>query len=110
MTSPLGDKLPSELEEEKGVRTELIGRLRQHGVRLTPEVIDRADDTSLADLLTAVEEFEDAVEEAGGDLFVDTPESSKPDDPRFVLPRARDGETVDGYRSRIMDRTTGLQG
>jgi len=93
-----GDKLPSERDEEQGVHVELLARLRQHGVELAELT---ATDGEIADLLSAVEGFEAAVQEAGGDLFVDSPGTSAPDDPRFVLPRMGDDETVVQYAARI---------
>ena len=77
---------------------ELSGRLAQHGI----EVGSDEDPGHLADLLSAVEEFERAVEKAGGDLFVNSPESSDPQDARFVLPRRRDDEPLPKYRERIV--------
>lgn len=55
----------------------------------------------LADLLTAVERFETAVEARGGDLMVDDLTSSEPDDPHFVLPSRAADESVRDYVARI---------
>ncbi len=85
-------------EERSDLRLELTSRLAQKGLE-----IDRADatDADLADLLSAVDEFEAAVEKAGGDLFVDSLDSSQPERPEFVLPRIRDDETVAAYTTRV---------
>jgi hypothetical protein len=80
-------------------------RLRRRGVALTGS--ERSDD--LADLLSAVERFEKAVEAHGGDLMVDDLKSSKPDDRHFVLPRREHGEPIRAYVIRIDEATAGLR-
>ncbi len=89
---------PHREEEREAAAMELSGRLAQKGV----EVGSDEDPAQLADLLSAVEEFERAVENAGGDLFVNSPESSEPQDPRFVLPMRRADEPLPRYRERIL--------
>jgi hypothetical protein len=59
----------------------------------------------LADLLSAVERFEAAVEARGGDLMVDDLNSSEPDDPHFVLPPRAAEESVRDYIARIDEAT-----
>ena len=88
---------PHRREEREAVAVELSGRLSQKGV----EVGSDEDPAQLADLLSAVEEFERAVEGAGGDLYVDSPTSKEPDERRFVLPQRRADEPVSGYTQRI---------
>ena len=88
---------PHRREEREAVAIELSGRLAQKGV----EVGSDEDPAQLADLLSAVEEFERAVESAGGDLYVDSPDSRAPDDRRFLLPQRRADEPVSGYTQRI---------
>jgi hypothetical protein len=88
---------PHRREEREAVALELSGRLAQKGV----EVGSDEDPAQLADLLSAVEEFERAVETAGGDLYVDSPTSRDPDERRFVLPQRRADEPVSGYTERI---------
>ena len=88
---------PHRREEREAVAVELSGRLAQKGV----EVGSDEDPAQLADLLSAVEEFERAVEGAGGDLYVDSPTSREPDERRFVLPQRRADEPVSGYTQRI---------
>src|SRR5215210_2276567 len=73
---------PHRREEREAVAVELSGRLAQKGV----DVGSDEDSGQLADLLSAVEEFERAVETAGGDLYVNSPSSLDPQDERFVLP------------------------
>ena len=84
-------------EEEASLHDELIARLDQKGVR----AVEEASDADLADLLTAIDDFEAAVERAGGDLMVDTPDSSEPERPEFVLPHPHDDESVATYTHRV---------
>ena len=55
----------------------------------------------MADLLSAIDEFEAAVERAGGDPMVDSPDSSEPERPEFVLPHPHDDESVATYIRRV---------
>jgi hypothetical protein len=48
-----------------------------------------------------VEEFEARVARLGGDSMVNTPESSDPDEERFVVPIRRDDELVEAYVTRV---------
>jgi hypothetical protein len=99
-------------DEELAHAAELIaGRLERAGVAL------RGDETGddLADLLEAVEQFEEAVERAGGDLMVDEPtrghhRAEEPDDSAFVLPERGASEAVRDYLARIGRATHGLRG
>lgn len=79
-------------------------RLESRGVTLN----GRESPDELADLLSAVEEFERTVQAHGGDLMVDDLKSSQPDDPHFVLPRRGSGESVAGYIGRIDQATAEL--
>ena len=91
---------------DNALRTEELARvtddaqvwLRGRGVQIS------GDETSdqLADLLSAVEQFEQAVEGRGGDLMVDTaPAPERPDDRHFVLPMRLEGEGVRDYLDRL---------
>jgi hypothetical protein len=84
-------------EERESLHSELIARLDQKGVQLIPE----ASDSDLADLLSAIDVFEASVEKAGGDLMVDSPQSSEPERPEFVLPHPHDDESVSTYIKRV---------
>ena len=86
--------MASEIRE---VAQEVADRLRRRGIPLSGD--ERPDE--LADLLTAVERFEQAVEARGGDLMVDDLKSSQPDDPHFVLPPRATEESVRDYIARI---------
>jgi hypothetical protein len=85
------------------VRGEIADRLRHRGVRLD----GKETPAELTDLLDAVEDFEQAVEAAGGDLMVDEPATPDADVPadqrRFMLPPRRDGETASRFIARISD-------
>lgn len=84
-------------EERASLHTELLARLEQKGVQLRA----RSTDAELADLLSAIDLFESAVEGAGGDLMVDSPDSSEPERPEWVLPHPHDDESVATYINRV---------
>src|SRR5258705_4272003 len=91
-----------EFEQRRSAAAEVTGRLRGRGITVTGS--ERP--AELADLLSAVERFEAAVEAHGGDLMVDDLKSSEPDDRHFVVPRRASGEAVGAYIGRI-DEATG---
>ena len=93
------DDSPARAEERNGVRDELEGRLIRSGVLLSGS---ESDEQILA-IADAVEAFEAARSAAGGDSMINTPESSQPEDPHYVLPRRRDDESVDQYVIRVRD-------
>ncbi len=79
------------------ITPELRGRVHQKGVEL-----DGTEGTEdLDDLLTAIDRFEAAVEEKGGDLMVNMPYSSPPENPGFVLPHRKAGEAIGAYAGRV---------
>jgi hypothetical protein len=91
------DLNPNRVEEERHARQEAEYRLSERGIR-----VDRADsDEEVANLLDAIERFEAAVESKGGDLFVNRIGASEPEDPAFVPPERRAGESAADYRRRI---------
>ena len=94
-----------ERDVERAAADEVRDRLRSRGIAVTGT--DRPED--LVDLLSAVERFEAAVEAHGGDLMVDDLESSRPDDPHFVVPRRRQGEPSRAYIGRIDEATARLR-
>lgn len=95
---------PHRREERSGAATEITGRLLQKGI----EVSDTEDPSTLADLLSAVERFESAVEKQGGDLMVNTPTSTDPQNPDFVVPSRKADETLEAYMGRIDAATEAL--
>jgi hypothetical protein len=88
-------------EQQARVADQIATRLRANGVSLfrTESLGD------LADLLEAVERFEEAVEQRGGDLMVDEPINGirpiAPDVAAYLLPTRRDHETVASFLVRI---------
>ncbi len=84
---------------------EVADRLRRRGIAVTGA--ERTDD--LADLLSAVERFEAAVEAHGGDLMVDDLKSPQPDDRHFVIPRREHAEAIQAYITRIDAARSGLR-
>ena len=93
------------MSERREVAAEVADRLRRRGIVLTgTETPDE-----LADLLSAVERFEAAVEAHGGDLMVDDLKSTRPDDRHFVLPRRANAESARAYMVRIDEATLALR-
>jgi hypothetical protein len=84
-------------EERASLHSELLSRLEQKGVQLSA----KASDAELADLLSAIDGFESAVESSGGDTMVDSPDSSEPERPEWVLPHPHDDESVATYIRRV---------
>lgn len=94
------------MSERSDVAAEVADRLQRRGIDVTSG--ERTDD--LADLLSAVERFEAAVESHGGDLMVDDLKSARPDDEHFVVPRRSRDEEIRAYIKRIDAATVGLRG
>jgi hypothetical protein len=94
-----------EFEARRAAAAEVTARLRDRGIAVAGS--EKAED--LADLLSAVERFEAAVEARGGDLMVDDLKSSQPDDRHFVVPRRAHGEATRTYIGRIDEATAGLR-
>ncbi len=96
---------PHRRAERDAAVVELSGRLRQKAVLLN----GRETSAQLDDLLTAVDRFEAAVISRGGDLMVNMPTSSPPENPEFVIPRREAGEDVDVYAGRIVTAAERLE-
>jgi hypothetical protein len=88
---------PNRVEEERHARQEAEYRLSERGIGVEPADTDE----EVADVLDAIERFEGAVEARGGDLFVNRIGSPEPEDPAFVPPVRRPGESATDYRGRI---------
>jgi hypothetical protein len=88
---------PHRAEEQQRARREAIDRLADRGI----PSYSQDEDEELADLLDAVERFEEAVESRGGDLMVNRLGSNEPEDPAFVPPARAAGEPVAAYRLRV---------
>ena len=95
---------PHRREERTGAAQEIAGRLFQKGI----EVSNDEDPAMLADLLSAVEKFESAVEARGGDLMVNTPTSADPQNPDFVVPSRNADEDIESYLRRINEAADSL--
>ena len=93
-------------------RREELSRAREH----TSELLARRGvllsgnetDEELADLWSAVERFELAVEARGGDTFVNSPTSTEPENPDFVLPERKSREPAREYSRRILEAAARL--
>ena len=96
---------PHRREERQAAATELAGRIFQKGINVSAE----EDPGLLADLLSSIERFENAVINRGGDLMVNMPDSTDPQDPAFVLPRRRDDESISAYIGHIDEATAMLE-
>jgi thymidine phosphorylase len=94
-----------EFEARRTAAAEVTARLRGRGITVTGS--EKAEE--LADLLSAVERFEAAVEAHGGDLMVDDLKSAQPDDRHFVVPRRAHGEVTRTYIGRIDEATARLR-
>lgn len=96
---------PHRKEERASAATEIAGRLLQLGIDVSTD----EDPALLADLLSAVEKFEAAVEAQGGDPMVNTPDSTDPQDPNFVVPTRNADEGLDSYIRRINEAADKLE-
>ena len=96
---------PHRREEIAGAAMEVSGRLLQKGVEVSAD----EHPAELADLLSAVERFEAAVINRGGDPMVNMPSSTDPQDPAFVLPVRRADESIAAYTRHINEAATMLE-
>ncbi len=97
---------PHRREEIAGAAIEITGRLLQQGI----EVSSDEDSGLLADLLSAVERFEAAVINRGGDLMVNSPTSSDPQNSEYVVPLRVADETFESYVRRVNEAADTLEG
>lgn len=87
-------------KEVRRVTDEMKARLHALGVPVLPS--DKPDD--VVSIIEAIERFETAVEDAGGDLMVDEPPRGsrpQPDRPDLVLPARAEGEPANLYVERV---------
>ena len=89
---------PHRAEERRRTRDELEARLRERRIELTG---DESDEDVLL-ILNALETFEGRLAQLGADSFVNTPESSQPDDEALVIPRRLADESPSAYAARIV--------
>lgn len=95
---------PHRREERKAAAEELAGRIRTKGVRLH----GNESSAELDDILTAIDEFESAVMLRGGDLMSNSPDSTDPENPEYVVPQRKAGESVTDYVGRVRQARAGL--
>ena len=84
-------------DDQRRAVAEAVVRLRNRGIEIGEE--ERPED--VVRLLEAVDMFERAVQNRGGDLMVNSAASRRPEDPSFVLPRQRDDESLRDYIERV---------
>ena len=92
------ERNPHRAEERRHTRDELEARLRERRIALTG---DESDEDVLR-IVNAVEAFEGRLAQLGEDSFVNTPESSQPDDVQLVIPKRNDDERAAAYAARIV--------
>ena len=97
---------PHRREERVNAAVEITARLQQKGIDAGSD----EDPSLLADLLSAVERFETAVSNRGGDLLVNSPTSTDPQNPEFVVPLRVADETFEGYVRRVNEAADALEG
>jgi hypothetical protein len=95
---------PHRDEEQERAREHAADVLARRGVLLFG---DESDD-EMAELWSAVDRFESVVELRGGDTMTNSPDSSEPDNPAFVLPERRAQETAGDYTRRILEAAVRL--
>jgi hypothetical protein len=95
---------PHRSEEQLRTREHVADLLARRGVLLFGEETGE----ELVDLWSAVERFESLVEARGGDTMTNAPDSSEPDNPRYVLPERRAREGAADYTRRILDAAAEL--
>ena len=92
------ERNPHRAEERRRTRQELEARLRERRIELAGDESD--EDVML--IVNAVEAFEARLAQLGEDSFVNTPESSEPDDRDLVVPRRLADEAAPSYAARIV--------
>jgi hypothetical protein len=95
---------PHRGEEQERAREHAADVLARRGVLL----FGNESDDDLADLWSAVDRFESLVEARGGDTMINSPESSEPDNPAFVLPERKARESAHDYARRINEAAGAL--
>ncbi|HUQ45584.1 MAG TPA: hypothetical protein VM033_02965 [Gemmatimonadaceae bacterium] len=111
MTSPMSsaddrdNALNPHRQEDVQHAADLVAEsLRRRGV----EVDGSEDSDQLASVLDAVETFERARSLRGADSFVNDPDSTQPDDRRFVIPTRNADEGLDDYAKRVRAAAAGI--
>jgi hypothetical protein len=92
------ERNPHRAEERRRTRQELESRLRERRIELAGD----ESDEELMLIVNAVEMFEGRLAQLGEDSFVNTPESSAPDDNDLVVPHRLADEAAPSYAARIV--------
>ena len=92
------ERNPHRADERRRTREEFETRLRERRIEL---VGDESDEDVML-IVNAVEMFEGRLSQLGVDSFVNTPESSEPDDDRLVVPPRFGDESASSYAARIV--------
>jgi hypothetical protein len=95
---------PHRTEEQIRAQQHVAEVLARRGVLLAGDETGR----ELADLWSAVDQFESIVEARGGDTLTNAPDSREPDNPAFVLPERKARESATDYTRRIVDAASAL--
>ena len=108
MTQPTNASRDDDSSEITRVTGEIASRLRARGV----DVYDSDSPEDVVRILESLEQFERAVEAAGGDLMMDEPPANhrgEPDDPHFLLPMRAADESGSAYVQRLAATTSGIR-
>ena len=92
------ERNPHRAEERRHTRDDLEARLRERRIALDGS----ESDEDIVLMVNAMEVFEGRLAQLGDDSYVNTPESSQPDDNRLVLPGRSDDESATAYAARIV--------
>jgi hypothetical protein len=95
---------PHRSEEQVRAQQHVAELLARRGVLLAGDETGR----ELADLWSAVDQFESIVEARGGDTMTNSPDSREPDNPAFVLPERNAQESAADYTRRILEAGAAL--
>jgi hypothetical protein len=95
---------PHRSEEQLRAQQHVAEVLARRGVLLAGDETGR----ELAELWSAVDQFESIVEARGGDTMTNAPDSREPDNPAFVLPERNARESAADYTRRILDAAAAL--
>jgi hypothetical protein len=108
MSQPLDPATNDDNRDIERVTQEMASRLLARGI----EVYDSDSPDDVVRMMEGLEEFERAVEAAGGDLMMDEPPTNhrgEPDDPHFLLPRRSADESAVAYAQRLAAATSAVR-
>jgi hypothetical protein len=113
MTIDRGRGRPADVDQDLNPhRGEEQARAREHAAEVLAArgvlLFGTESDDELADLWSAVDQFESMVEIRGGDTLTNAPDSAEPDNPVFVLPERKARESASAYTRRILEAAANL--